>query len=119
MAAEIGSIFGDDHQMAGAPLDGLVAARADVALERLVGLDPAHLDGISVGVGVGAVSRLAALDPCLLRRGEAGRLRARPESTLPGNLVASGHGAGSAEEGPDQEQRHNDQCAGHHGDVGR
>jgi hypothetical protein len=43
MAAEVGRLSGDDDQMARAGLDGLVAARADVAPPSLVRLDPPHL----------------------------------------------------------------------------
>ena len=44
MAAEVRFPLGDDDHVASAGLDGLIAARADVAAAGLVGLDPADLE---------------------------------------------------------------------------
>ena len=43
MPAEIGGVERHHHEVAGARLDGLVAAGAEVALGRLVGLDAPDL----------------------------------------------------------------------------
>jgi hypothetical protein len=44
VAPEVGLALGDDHRVAGAGLDGLIAARTDVAAAGLVRLDPADLE---------------------------------------------------------------------------
>jgi hypothetical protein len=48
MATKVGRSPRDDDQMAGAGLDGLVAARADVAAPSLVRLDAPHLQATGV-----------------------------------------------------------------------
>jgi hypothetical protein len=44
VAAKVGLALGDDHCVAGPGLDGLVAARTDVAAAGLVRLDPTDLE---------------------------------------------------------------------------
>jgi hypothetical protein len=44
MAAHVGGIPGYYHDMARAYGDGLLAARADVGLARLGGMDPADIE---------------------------------------------------------------------------
>ena len=44
VAAEVGGVEGHHHHVADPDADLLVAARAQVRLPGLVGLDPAHLD---------------------------------------------------------------------------
>jgi hypothetical protein len=56
--AQVGRPEGDDDEVPRAGLDPLVAARAEVALHRLVGLDPPDLD---VYLGIRAHRRSAAV----------------------------------------------------------
>jgi len=44
VATQVWSAEGDDHHVSDPDADVLVAARTDVALARLVGLDPPDLD---------------------------------------------------------------------------
>ncbi len=46
--AQIGCLTGYDHQVSRSRRDHLVAARAQVSLAGLVGLDPPHVDGVEV-----------------------------------------------------------------------
>jgi len=58
MAAQVGRVGGHHDEMTGSGLDPLVAAWAEVALDRLVGLDPPDLD---VYLGIRAHRRSAAV----------------------------------------------------------
>jgi len=49
VAPEVGFALGDDHGVARPGLDGLIAARTDVAAAGLVGLDPADLEVVVLG----------------------------------------------------------------------
>jgi hypothetical protein len=48
VAAQVGGVEGDDHEVADAFGDVLVAAGAEVGLARLEGLDPTDLDSVIV-----------------------------------------------------------------------
>jgi hypothetical protein len=61
--AQVGRVEGHDHQMARAEGDVLVAARAQVRLDRLERVDPADLDLVSrrAYLGINAHSRRASI----------------------------------------------------------
>lgn len=50
MAAQVGCLDGDDHDVADPDVDVVVAPRAQVGLAGLVGLDPADLDLVYLGI---------------------------------------------------------------------